>query len=772
MLKAKKRWIFQTVDQNEVEQITKDSDIHPVMARILAIRGINCKEKITRFFNIDESMLYDPYLFRDMKKAVNRIQIAILKKEKILIYGDYDADGVTSTALLYQTLSKLGADFSFYIPNRFSEGYGLNNEAIEEAHKNKVKVLITVDTGISALDGARLAKGLGISLIITDHHEPQPILPDAYAIINPKVVGETYPFNNLAGVGVAFKLAHALLGRIPREFLDIVAIGTIADLVPLVDENRIIVSLGLGQMRNTNNIGIQSLIDENGLNDKKLSVYHIGFILAPRINASGRLDTSMDAVQLLITDDKEETIKIAKQLDNINRERQILVKKTTEEALKLIELQNIDKDKVIVVAKEGWNVGVIGIVASQVLGKYYKPTIILSIDSETKIAKGSGRSIDGYNIYEALTSANNLLMHYGGHTAAAGLSIMEQDIVSLRKKLNDCADEWLNESDFIPYEKIDFSCKLDEINIDFIEQIQRLEPFGIGNPYPKILIADVAVTSITTLGNQKQHLKFNIKNKDKEIEAIYFKNGDLVNDIAHYSDLNLVGELNINEWLGKRTPQLNVKDIKIEEVQVFDYRSPSIEVSSLIIPNHGVIVLHNNEIIENETFNRNWDFLAYKDWQSIKKYDIKTIILLHLPPSLQTIKEILKSLPYLERIYCIFKYQDTGETIVNINRDLFKIAYAALLKDNSIEDKKSFDSYLKKYNINSEISKFILDVFKELDLILLEGDKIKINLISEKTDLNRSILYQKYLEKEEIREMFLYSDHVKLRKWFLEEYYK
>ncbi len=772
MLYSKKRWKVQAYDSEEVGKIAKDFGLHPMIAKILAIRGINTKDSIYRFFNIDEALFFDPYQFNDMKKTVERIKLAIFKNEKILIYGDYDADGVTSTALLYKTLAKLGADCSFYIPNRFTEGYGINNEAIGRAHTNDVKVIITVDTGISAVEGAELAKNLGISLIVTDHHEPQAILPDAYAILNPKKPGEAYPFKNLAGVGVAFKLAHALLGKIPKEYMDLVAIGTIADLVPLMDENRVIATLGLKQMQTTSNIGIQSLLDEANLKDKKLSTYHIGFIIGPRINAIGRLESSHNAVQLLITEDKEEARKITKELDNINRERQLLVKKTTEEAIQIIQEQNMVNDKVLVVVKENWNVGVIGIVASHVLKNYYKPTIILSIDTETKIAKGSCRSIDGYNIYNALTEVKHLLINYGGHPAAAGLSINEENVSLLREGLNGLADEWLNDEDFIPYENVDVACTLEDIDLNLIQQIEKLGPFGIGNPHPIVLIDEVAVTSTIALGNQNQHLKINVKNNEKNIEAIYFNNGNFAKEIASLSNIQLLGELNINEWKGKKKPQVIIRDMKIDNIQIFDWRgSYNNNLSDLRkIPYMDVALLYIDEV-ENKINGDKWNYIPYKDWKNIKKYDIKSIVLIHLPPSIQLLKELLISVPNLERIYCIFEIQNKDMTKININRDLFKKVYIALLKNDSLRNVTSIENYFKKNNFNSELCKFILEVFEELELITRNNDKIEIKSNSEKTDLIHSTIYQNYLEEEEIKKIFLYSNMNKLKEWFLNQYY-
>lgn len=767
MLPSKKRWKIQSYDSEEVDKIAGDFNLDPLIAKILSIRGINDKKKINGFFNIDERSFYDPYIFNDMRKAVDRIQLAIIKNEKLLIYGDYDADGVTSTALLYRTLSRLGADCSFDIPNRFTDGYGINNEAIRRAYENDVRVIITVDTGISAIEGAELAKSFGISLIITDHHEPQATLPDAYAIINPKTPDEAYPFKNLAGVGVAFKLVHALLDRVPYEYMDLVALGTIADLVPLVDENRAIATIGLQQMKSTVNIGIQALLNKTGLKDKQLSSYHIGFIIGPRINAIGRLESSHTAVQLLITENTEEAKKIAEQLESINRERQSLVKVITEEALQIIQEHNMENDRVLIVAKENWNVGVIGIVASHILKKYYRPTIVLSIDLESGIAKGSARSINGFNMYDALTESENILHTYGGHPSAAGLSLDVDNILILRDELNTLASKWLNDEDMIPFENVDVVSNLKEINIDLIKKLDKLGPFGIGNPHPIILIDDARVINSSTLGNQNQHLKINVKNDGEDIEAIYFNNGQLSNEIANLSNIKLLGELNINEWKGNKKPQIILRDIKIDDIQIFDLRDSQKEKLDELYRGKSIdMAIFYNYEIKDKMKKEGWNYISYKDGQNIEGYDLKSIILIHLPPSIQMLKRILSSLPNIERIYCIFENHDKWLSKIDINRELFKKFYITLLTNDSLRNTNSIERYYEKYDINADLCKFMIEVFLELELISISDDEIQIISNNGKTDLNQSSIFQEYKKEEEVKTILLYSNSYMFNEWF------
>ncbi|WP_339063894.1 single-stranded-DNA-specific exonuclease RecJ [Tepidibacillus marianensis] len=771
MIQPKKRWFIQDIDRNIVDQLVQEYGLDPIVARLLAIRGIKERETIDRFLNQDISLLHDPFLFLAMKKAVDRVHTAIVKGEKILIYGDYDADGVTSTTIMYKTLKQLGANFDYYIPNRFTEGYGLNKDALEAAAQKGFQVVITVDTGISAVDEADLAKKLGLDLIITDHHEPQQTLPDAFAILNPKTPGETYPFKLLAGVGVAFKYSHALLGRVPTDYLDIAAIGTIGDLVPLLDENRIIASNGLNQLTQTKHIGLQAMIEESGLTGKKITAGHVGFVIAPRINASGRLETADHAVRLFIAEDHQVAKELAEVLGSINQERQGIVEQITKEAFDLIEQQGMQNDQVLVIAKENWNVGVIGIVASRIVEKYYRPTIILHIDPETKMAKGSARSIAGYDIFQALTEAKDLLPHYGGHPAAAGLSIKEEDIPLLRQKLNQLAVLWLREEDFIPVEKVDMVCSLEQITIPLIEQIERMEPFGMGNPTPKWMIEQIEVNKVATIGNEKQHLKLIVTNQSRMIEALAFKMGHLNKEIAASSEIQLLGELNINEWNGERKPQIMVRDLQIASVQIFDrqdYRDTESLLKELDHPQ--TVILFDQDIhSENLATIQKARKISYQNWKEYDGQEIRQLILYHLPVSVRMMEKILGQLSTLENIYFLYGHTDDNSRnrlATMPSRQLFKQVYTQLKKYPELKEKKKAEHYFKKIGISSETFQFILDVFLELGFIIVDGDLFTLHPNPIKKELTQSATYLGYVEMEKVREQFLNSNPKTVRDWF------
>lgn len=534
-----------------------------MIIRLLVNRGIKTARDILSFLAAGSQDYLNPFLFNDMEKAVARIREAIKNKEKILIYGDYDADGVTATALLLKVITAINGNCSFYIPNRFTEGYGINNEAIDKAAWEKFKLIISVDTGISANEETMRASELGIDLIITDHHKPPETLPQAVAILNPKCIGENYPFKDLAGVGVAFKLAHALLGRVPAEYIELVALGTIADMMKLTDENRTIVINGLQQMSSTNILGLQRLIQNTGLSGQKINTYHVGYIIGPRINAVGRLESSDMAVRLFLTNDLDEAEQIVDNLEKINRDRQQLVREITEEAFAKIETEGLDANSVLVIAAEGWNPGVIGIVASQVITRYYKPTIIFNIDNKIGIAKGSARSIKGFNLYEALIEVSEHLLSYGGHPQAAGLSVEISKIEILREEISKVADKWLMPSDFMPCIQIDAVIdEIDEIDHDLIKTIERLEPHGIGNPRPIFLFENVVVDNCVEIGKNKQHSKLMLKHNGSTIEALYFYSDEACKSLQAGSRINLLGELGLNEWRGYLKRQVIVRDLK------------------------------------------------------------------------------------------------------------------------------------------------------------------------------------------------------------------
>lgn len=576
----KKRWVMKDADETRSQTLAKALGIPPLMGRLLVQRNKVTVEEARRFLYPDKQAFPDPFLLKDMAKAVERIWQARDRREQVMIYGDYDADGATSTCLLYRVLHHLGIRADYYIPDRFSEGYGLNEGAIRRAKEAGYSLIITVDNGISAVAEIQLAKELGLDLIVTDHHTPPERLPEAYAILNPKQPGCPYPDKMLAGVGVVLKLAHALLSRLPEEWLQLAALGTIADLVPLDGENRLIATFGLEQMRQQPLPGIRALLEQAGLLGKTLTAGHVGYFLAPRINAAGRLDSATKAVELLLAEDVEQARPLAQFLEERNKERREIGEQIYADAVAQWEARcEGEQDRVQVLASPAWNAGVIGIVASRLVETYYRPVFLITIDGQT--GKGSARSIPGFDVVQALHSCDDLLDHYGGHTMAGGFSLPAANIPLLRRRLNQLAEEWLQEEDLIPPLLVDAEISLSELDLRFAEQLSALGPFGFGNPSPHFVLRGMDLKASRPVGKEKEHLQLLLGQGNKRIAGVAFRRGNEAEEIQNHLQLDVVGEVRIDEWNGERRLQLMIDDWQGSRIQLYDLRHRKDKISFL-----------------------------------------------------------------------------------------------------------------------------------------------------------------------------------------------
>lgn len=556
-----KKWECYNLDNEKVEELVKKRHITNLLASILVNRGIIDGEKINVFLNPTRKDFYNPFLMPDMEIAVKRIVKAIENKEKIMIYGDYDADGITSITVLKKYLNEIGLKTGEYIPNRLNEGYGLNKDAISKIYNDGYRLMITVDCGISGLEEVEYANSLGMEIIITDHHEPAEKLPEAIAVIDAKRKDNKYPFNQLAGVGVVFKLIQAISTELKLEekeylkYLDLVCIGTISDIVPLVDENRVIAKLGLKLIEKTKNIGLKTLLNIADL--KKIDSNAISFGVAPRINACGRMGFQEEALQLFLTEDSGEATKIAKRLVQFNQERQAKEKQIFEEVIEKIEKDNKDK-KCIVLAEENWHHGVIGIVASKITEIYYKPSILICLEGDK--GKGSGRSVPGFDLYTALTKCSDYIEKFGGHSMAIGITIKKENFEKLKEAIEKYAQE-SNISDIMPIINIDKEINLKNINIEEVKSLELLEPFGEANKMPLFLLRNLKIDSIRALSGGK-HLKLTLKQDNNIVDAIGFNMGDLSKEYLLGDKVDVVGTIEINSFGNKENIQINLKDIR------------------------------------------------------------------------------------------------------------------------------------------------------------------------------------------------------------------
>ncbi len=561
---SRKKWTVKNFDKDAATMIAEELDISPYAALLASARGIKTVDEAREFFGMDESVAADPFDFPDMYKAVRRIKTALENFERIAVYGDYDADGVTATALLYSYLEMQGADVVYAVPNRHTEGYGLSYNAIDNISRMGAKLIITVDNGISAIEEAEYIRQLEMDLVVTDHHLPSDVLPDAVAVVDPHRQDCILPFKDYAGVGVAYKLICALEGEeneVTDSFLDLAAIGTIADVMPLHNENRSIVRRGTALINDSDRVGIQALIEVAGLDGKPIKSGTVAFGLSPRINAAGRIGSADRAIKLLLTDDYDEAQMLAGEINDDNVERQQTEQDILGQAVNQIDEHPSWKyDRVLVVSGDGWHDGVIGIVASRLVEKYGKPAIVITIDGDT--AKGSGRSIEGFSLYDALCECGNVLDHYGGHTLAAGLGLDADKIDDFRKAVNDYAytTEFPD-----PVQTIDFKINPSVVNIELLDVIEILEPFGAGNPQPIFGLYNMTLTEITPIGAGK-HLRLGLRRGDANLSAVLFRVTQYDFPYAVGDVVDVAATFDSNEYLGQIRLSILVKNIKLHEM--------------------------------------------------------------------------------------------------------------------------------------------------------------------------------------------------------------
>ncbi len=554
-------WEILTPDSQLCKVLSSELGISGLLAGLLINRGIASAEEGKVFLNPELQDVHDPFLLNGMKEAVSRIREALSRREKILVYGDYDVDGLTATALLTLVLKEMGGDVDSYIPHRTKEGYGLNEEAIRLANENGTGLILTVDCGTNSLSEVILARKLGIDTIITDHHEIESIaLPPAKALINPHQLDCSYPCKGLSGVGIAFKLAQGLSGlENVEEHLDLVALGTVADIVPLNGENRTLVRRGLEKLKGTKKVGLRALMQASGISEQKLTAREISFILAPRLNAPGRLDSAEMGLSLLLTESQEEGDDLVHKLEQSNRRRQAIQGRILEEARAKVEKES-EKElcPVIVLADESWHAGVVGIVASRLVESYSRPAILIAMNKEE--GKGSARSTEQFHILYALRECGRLLKRFGGHRRAAGLTIPKRNLKRFRDEMNKIGREKLTDKDLLPGLRIDMELDLAEVTEGLVEDIRHLKPYGSENSEPVFISYNVHTIQPHTVSGD--HLKMQILKNRKIIGAIGFGMGEYVRKLNRCGTVDIVYNLQMNKWRGKRDLQLQLRDIR------------------------------------------------------------------------------------------------------------------------------------------------------------------------------------------------------------------
>ncbi len=564
-------WKFLNPESKLVNQLKNEFNSTEIIARVLANRGIESLESSRTFFNPQLDHLYNPFEMQDMEKAVERVIKSINNDKPIMIYGDYDVDGTTGAAMLYLALTELGAKVTPYIPNRESEGYGLSTIGIDKANELDIDLIISCDCGINAFDPIEYASSLKIDVIITDHHIPDNTLPNAYAILNPKRTDCNYPFKNLCGGGVAFKLACALTEKtghsmdLMYKYLDLVTLGTCADMVTIKDENRVIVKHGLELLTNGSKPGLKALLKLVGLENKALSVGQLVFGVAPKINAAGRLGDANRSVALLTTTDKKIAKSLANELLEENNKRQIIQQEVVDSAFNMIKAHiDLNNEKAIVLAGKEWHPGVIGIVASKVKEEFHRPTVIISYD-QNGVGKGSARSITGLDLYDALAASSKYLIDFGGHAMAAGLTVKEKSFNDFKKIFIEYVNNTINDEHLIQSIKLEGVLKLKDINSRFIDFLNKLAPYGPGNMRPSFASKKVEVVGNPRVIGNGDHIIFKVRQSQKIISAIGFNMSEHYEKLIKGLPVDLAYVVEINEWQGRETVQLNVRDIKMSD---------------------------------------------------------------------------------------------------------------------------------------------------------------------------------------------------------------
>ncbi|HDA7653433.1 TPA: single-stranded-DNA-specific exonuclease RecJ [Staphylococcus aureus] len=751
MIKPKYKWKLTKPAEYISDELTSKLKLTPIVKKILESKSIIDEQAIESIIS-DTDVNHDALQLSDMTKAIERIKRAIANDEKILVYGDYDADGVTSTTILVTTLQLLGAQVGWHIPNRFTEGYGPNELAFRNAHDEGITLIITVDNGIQGHNEIKMVQDLGVDVIVTDHHEIGSTLPEAYAIVHPMHPSFNYPFQQLCGAGVAYKLAQALIENVPDYFKALVAIGTIADLVSLTDENRSLVKQGLKVLNDQCPTSVKALLKEAGYNDN-IDEETIGFIIGPRLNAVGRLDDASLACELLMTDDEEEAAFLAEQVEHFNRERKDIVATITEEAMAMAETKVKKGDLFLLLAKENWHEGVLGIVASKIVETFALPTLILNIDREQNHAKGSARSIDQVSMFEILSAHQELIAKFGGHHMAAGMTMDIENIESLAKGLNKWMKELSKTTSLDPVKPVDVLLTENDITIKNIRDMNRLRPFGTDFSRPIFEMDDLSVSSVKAIGQQKNHLKLTLG--ESNIAALFWQNGHLEPELQDEQPINILGSVQINEWNGNQSPQLIIQDIAMNEQQILDYRSKRKSLAFTENDENIVVLIHpkSDKVNANE----------YYYGEEIKQQTDK-VVLRDLPTSMEDLSNSLQQLQF-SQLYIVLQHNHSIYFDGIPNMDIFKKCYKALITKQETNIQKEGMLLCQHLSVKPDTLKFMLKVFLDLKFVTQEDGLIRINQQPDKRSIDSSKVYQLRQQRMDVEKQLLYQDFSEIKNW-------
>ena len=768
MVEAKYDWQrIAAPDKQIVEQLSQELGINPVIARLLAERGITTPEETHSFIQPSMQAVHDPHQLHDMDKALERIQEAVVAGEQITVYGDYDADGITSTALMYEVLQDVGANVNYYVPNRFRDGYGPNAEAYQKIIDQGTKLIITVDNGVSGKAVIDPVGKQGIDVIVTDHHEMPEDLPDAYAIVHPRYPGSNYPFADLSGVGVAFKVAWALLDEFPEELLDLVAIGEIADVVSVSDENRPLIMMGIQELRQGMRPGLHALVKEAGISEQSLTDQDIGFVIAPRLNALGRIADANEGVELLTTLDEDRATKLAKAVEQANSKRQELVNEIMGEAQQQVDRLPQDQPVLLVVGHD-WHQGVLGIVASRLMDQTGKPTIVASTNDDQKIAKGSGRSVDGFNLFAALDGHRDLMTSFGGHPAACGLSFETENSEKLRNVLLHEAENQHFDGQKKQPLKIAASISPAEVSMQLYDQLVSLSPFGPGNEQPVFELQPDQINSIVTMGKDNSHLKFMVGDQQSQVTVIAFGKGKLaaVLRAAMANQIKLAVKISINEWRGKRTVQLMLEDISIDSPVIIDQRTN--KLNPQLFNEAGYYVAFDKKLRDNIQPHLPEGSALSPDEAAQTDFSAQRVTIVDCPSTLEEFEKLFSNDQQAPSMIRLLLFQPHSVYLSGMPvRDEFARLYRLVVRTTQIDLNRQLNQLSTRLKINAERLIFMLRVFSAAGFVTIKDGILKPVSDVNKTDIKETNPYQRRVAQYQAEQVLLFSDSKALAKWVL-----
>ena len=761
MLRANYEWQQLANDQEKlVSQIADQCDLPPLLANLLVHRGCESIADAQGFLKPQIQSILPPDQLHDMDKAVDRIVTAIENNELITVYGDYDADGITSTALMFETLETIGANVNYYVPNRFKDGYGPNQAAYQRLIEAGTQLILTVDNGVSGKEAIDFANDQGVDVVITDHHSLPAELPVAKAIVHPKYPGDEYQGGDLSGVGVAFKLAWALLEEFPTELLDLVAIGEIADVVSVAGENRALITMGIHQLRQGVRVGLHELISLTNADEAHLTEEDIGFQIAPRLNALGRLEDANQGVELLTTLDEDQGRQLAKAVDDCNQERQKLVQTVTEAAMvEAKKPENVDRPVLLIVGHD-WHQGILGIVASHILQTTGKPTIVASVNQGETVAKASGRSRDGFDLFAALDQHRDLMTAFGGHPLACGLSFEVDQADTLRSVLVRATDQQKFDGQKKPSLTIAGQLEQKELTLEFYRQLQRLGPFGPGNELPTFLLKTAKISDLQTMGQKQQHLKFTVTGAQGKVAVLAFNNAGLLSSLQG-STPDLAVQVGVNRWRGQTKLQLMLHDLKITGPAIEDAR-----VTRLIAPmfkQKAVYVTFNQQLRDNLTGNVAGQVVSGRTAQTMDLTDQKVVIV-DCPPDLPTLVKILQNCQRVARIRLMFFSRTPLHQRGMQGRQQFVALYQTI-RQQKINLNRMGQQLANYLQVDNEQLIFMIHVFLELRFVTIKDGVLAPVKEITRADLKQTMSYRQRMAQLTVEQTLLRSTSDQLVAW-------